>query len=445
MCAWLLALAAVPEQVGLPAVEVVGPWKVRVAAGTVKVRHRAVSLKGPVELAIEPATIVQVSDEKHENLPIYNAQAAPWARGARLSGVITSETTSPDSLVPDSVVFRAAPGESPALVRGRDYDIELQWGTFGRLAGGLPEGTTVYVDYAFGMHRIDSIVVDRDGRVKVLTGEPHVATPKPPRVGAFETAIANVWIPARLEKLGPDNLFPITEPVYVPPKRAIAPAVGLLPKTWDKLTSGKPLHILAWGDSVTAGGEASSVEKRWQNRFVAMLKQRFPKANIKLTTAGWGGRNSDSFLNEPPESEWNFEKAVIARKPDLIVMEFVNDAGLTPEMVEQKYSYLLGRFRAIGAEWAILTPHLVWPPWMGKQTSKIEQDPRPYVAGVRAFAAKHRVALADASLRYCHLVKEGIPYITLMVNSLNHPDDRGHEMFALSLMELFTTSKEDPR
>jgi len=62
------------------------------------------------------------------------------------------------------------------------------------------------------------------------------------------------------------------------------------------------------------------------------------------------------------------------------------------------------------------------------------------VAGLRAFAQKHGVALADASRRYCHLTKEGIPFITLMVNSLNHPDDRGHRLFALSLMELFTTS-----
>ncbi len=430
-----LAILASPFQAAsAPAIEIVGPWTVRVSGGPVKT---------PVEVSIEAATLVQANDEKHENLPLYNAAAAPWARGARLQGVITSETTSPDSLVPDSVVVKAAPGASPALAKGRDYDLEPQWGTFGRLAGGLPEGATVYVDYEFGMHRIDSIVVDREGRVKVLTGEPHVATPKPPRPGYRETAIANVWIPARLKQLGPDNLFPITEPRYAPPHRPKAPAASLLPKTWRKLTGGEPLHVLAWGDSVTAGGEASSVEKRWQNRFVAMLKERFPKAQIKLTTAGWGGRNSDSFLNEPPESEWNFERAVIQRRPDLIVMEFVNDAGFSPEMVEKKYSYLLGRFKAIGAEWAILTPHLVWPPWMGKQTSKLDEDPRPYVVGVRAFAAKHKVALADASLRYCHLVKEGIPYITLMVNSLNHPDDRGHEMFALSLMELFTTSKED--
>jgi len=74
---------------------------------------------------------------------------------------------------------------------------------------------------------------------------------------------------------------------------------------------------------------------------------------------------------------------------------------------------------------------------MNKPNARIEEDPRPYVAGLRQFAAKHNVALADASLRWGHLAKEGIPYETLLVNALNHPDDHGHRLFALSLMELF--------
>lgn len=427
-----------------PAVEVSGAWSIRVGPGAVMVGSRRVELEEAVEVSVMPAFSVKTTDEKHENLPLYNAQAAPWARGSRLAGVITSETTAPDILMPESVAVKAGPGAAAPFVRGRDYELEPQWGTFGRLPNGIPEGAPVFVDYEIGLHRIDAVVIDGEGHVRVVPGQPHNATPKPPETPRGHAAICNLWVPARLSSLGSDNLFPITEPEYIPPIRKTPPASKLLPKTWSKLTRGEPLHVLAWGDSVTAGGEASSVEKRWQNRFVAMLSDRFPKAAIRLTTAGWGGRNSDSFLNEPPGAEFNFDRAVIEPKPDLVVMEFVNDAGLTPEAVETKYSYLLGRFREAGIEWAILTPHLVWPPWMGKTTSKIEDDPRPYVAGVRSFAKKHGVALADASRRYCHLVKQGIPYTTLMVNSLNHPDDRGHEMFALSLMELFTRSEGKP-
>jgi len=72
-----------------------------------------------------------------------------------------------------------------------------------------------------------------------------------------------------------------------------------------------------------------------------------------------------------------------------------------------------------------------------KKERDIDQDPRPYVKGLREFTAKHRIALADASLRYGRLWREGIPYSTLMVNAINHPDVRGMRLFADALMALF--------
>jgi len=168
------------------------------------------------------------------------------------------------------------------------------------------------------------------------------------------------------------------------------------------------------------------------------LRARFPKAKIELVTEAWGGRNTGSFLAEPPGSEHNYGEKVLGAKPDLVVSEFVNDAGLNPEQVEERYAKLLGDFQAIGAEWIILTPHYVRPDWMGLSRERdIDEDPRPYVAGLRQFAAKHAVALAEAARRYGRLWRQGIPYTTLMLNSINHPDARGMSIFADALMELF--------
>jgi hypothetical protein len=66
-----------------------------------------------------------------------------------------------------------------------------------------------------------------------------------------------------------------------------------------------------------------------------------------------------------------------------------------------------------------------------------DQDPRPYVKGLREFAPAHHVALADASLRWGHLWREGIPYTTLFLNAINHQDERGMKLFADALMALF--------
>ena len=67
----------------------------------------------------------------------------------------------------------------------------------------------------------------------------------------------------------------------------------------------------------------------------------------------------------------------------------------------------------------------------------IDADPRPYVAGLRQFAERHHVALADASLRWGRLWRQGIPYNTLHMNTINHPNPFGMQLFADSLMILF--------
>lgn len=221
-----------------------------------------------------------------------------------------------------------------------------------------------------------------------------------------------------------------------PPKRSPTAAEKLTPNAITKLRQGLPIKIMAWGDSVTEGSYLK--QGRWQDQFAARLQSRFPQAKIELITEAWGGRNTSSYLEEPPGSKHNYNETVLAQKPDLIISEFVNDAGFNPEQVEERYSKLLSDFQSIHAEWIILTPHYVRPDWMGLEKMRdCDEDPRPYVKGLRQFAAKHNVALADASLRFGHLWREGIPYNALMVNSINHPNEQGMKLFADALMELF--------
>ncbi|HUR45432.1 MAG TPA: SGNH/GDSL hydrolase family protein, partial [Candidatus Saccharimonadales bacterium] len=311
----------------------------------------------------------------------------------------------------------------------------------GRLANGaISENQPVYASYRHAQLRLDSIVLARDGRILLRSGEPRAAAPVGPQLQDGDRHLANIWLPGLVTKLASAHLFPILETAYpTPPKPNPTIAERLIPGSLQKLREGQPLRILAWGDSVTVGTYVPNPAKeRWQEQFVARLNQRFPKAKIELITEAWGGRNTSSYLGEPPGSEHNYREKVLAVKPDLIVSEFVNDAGLNPKQVEERYSKLLADFQAIGAEWIILTPHYVRPDWMGLNRERdIDDDPRPYVAGLRAFSAKHKVALADAALRYGRLWRQGIPYSTLMLNSINHPDPRGMKIFADALMELF--------
>ena len=142
-------------------------------------------------------------------------------------------------------------------------------------------------------------------------------------------------------------------------------------------------------------------------------------------------------MKSPRGSEHDYVRDVLEPKPDLVVIEFVNDAYLDEAGVAEHYGRILADVRGAGAEVILLTPHLVRPDWMGMDTLKVKEDPRGYVRGLKAFGAANDVAVADASALYCNLWRQGLPYMTLMANAINHPDARGHKLFADALMGLF--------
>jgi len=413
--------------------ETAGDWGVRVEC-----RHAGQTKVG--SFVVGPPDGVEVFNEKIPALPLFNPAVPGWVKGVALEEVRAAECTVIRALDPESLVVRTAPGREGALLeRGRDWEADSEWGTVGRLAGGrIDEGHPVWVSYRAARRRIDSVVRLADGTLELVRGEPQIVLCEPPSIPAGSERLVNVYLPGRIEKLSDANLFPILED-RCPPLPAGQPpqARSRLPETLRRLESGEPLKILAWGDSVTT-------YDRWQTMFVDRLRARYPKADIELVTEAWGGRNTGSYLAEPPGSEHNYQEQVLDRRPHLIVSEFVNDAGMTPADVERQYGRLLADFRGIGAEWIILTPHYVMPEWMGpgfleRGQREIDDDPRPYVAGLKAFVAAHgdHLALADASRRYGRLWRQGIPYLTLMENNINHPNDLGHGIFADALDEVF--------
>ncbi|MBI4904501.1 MAG: SGNH/GDSL hydrolase family protein [Acidobacteria bacterium] len=418
--AWILMACAAVVAAAAPRAEIrlAGDWAVSVKAGDIQ-----------AVVPVPRPEIVTVTEERYATLMEFDAKAAPWRRGTRLAGVIAEECTMQGSLDPASLVVRGFAGR--ALRKGVDYEADLDAGTVGRLPGGaIKADQPVWMSYKYVRQRIDSIVVTADGKVALQMGASHAVLPEPPAVNGER--LANVFLSGRLSALTEDNLFPILEGAYPERTRSAATdAEARLPNALRKLRSGERLKILAWGDSVTTF-------QRWQVMFVNRLKARFPQANIELITEAWGGRNTGSYLKEPPGSVHNYQEKVLAPQPDLIISEFVNDAGLNEQQVEQRYSQLLADFQKIGAEWIVLTPHYVRPDWMKLTRQRdIDDDPRPYVKGLRLFAEKNPVALADASLRYGRLWRQGIPYLTLMENNINHPNMLGHALFADALMALF--------
>lgn len=434
----LVAVFAAPRS--LP-VTIAGDWQVQVSAGEVVSGAEMWILENDATVDIAPAERIAVSGEELPGLPVFNPGAAPFWQGRALPGVFTQECSAAGALEPGSLHLRASQGAVEELTQGVDWQVEPFWGVVGRLEGGaLAEGQPVWADYVHGLCRIDSLALDHGGQVSVIPGTPHINNPRPPELPEGSVRVANIWVPWLLPALTEDNLFPILEEAFPePPVETVTVAERLLPKTMEKLRQGQTVKILAWGDSVTVGTYVPNWEtQRWQEQFVAMLQERFPSADIQLETVAWGGRNTQSFLAEPRGSEYNYQEQVLDKKPDLIVSEFVNDAGFDSAGVEAQYGKLLADFQAIGAEWIILTPHYVRTDWMGLTSQRdIDNDPRAYVQGLREFCPKHGVALADAAARWGRLWRQGIPYMTLEMNTINHPDERGMKLFADAAMALF--------
>ncbi|MDO4574319.1 MAG: SGNH/GDSL hydrolase family protein [Planctomycetia bacterium] len=415
--------------------EVVGDWQVNVTCG-----------EKSQTFAIARPTPVVVENEVYASLPVYRPDGPSWRKGITLRGVSAQECSVENAYVPGSIEIwqyhtnAQQAREGIRAVEGKDFQIYVATGNVGRLEGGiLAADRPVEISYQYYTMRLDSIVRNADGSWGLVPGVPHVANPELAKLEAGQTRLGTVWVVGNIDRLDDTLLFPISEPTAYEP---LFRAEEVLPRTWAKLQNGEEVRVLAWGDSVTACGYIPDAF-RWQQQFVDRLQAQFPKAHVVLISEGWGGRNSDAYRAEPPGSPKNYREKVLAVKPDLIVSEFVNDAGMNEARVALRYGEMLKDFEAAGMEWIICTPHYVRPSWMGLTSLKgIDTDPRPYVKGLRAFAAANRVALADAAFLYGQQYKLGIPYITLMKNNINHPNAYGMGLFADALMAIFQPAVE---
>lgn len=432
------ALVSAPEVPAAIPINVSGPWSVRVGPGSGRFGGRTVAIPEAVKLQVPRPERVRVRDEVHRNLPVFDEKGQVWKRGASLARLVTEECTATGLVVPETVRVKPAPGEVEPFVPDKDVRVDAFWAQVGRIEGGaIAPDQRVFIDYDYIPSRLDSVAVNFDGDVRLVVGTPGIGAMLPPELEPGYVAVANIWISERPDRLSDENLFPIEpDPLTIEPPEPVAER--LLPRTLGKLRAGEDVTIVAWGDSVTAGGGVGDKKDVWyQNQFAARLQARFPRAHITMLTAAWPGGNSAGYMSAPKGGPYDFERDVLAPKPDLVTIEFVNDAYLDVEQTQAHYAKIMERLRSIGAEVILITPHLVRPDWMGVSTLKFDEDPRPYVKGLRKFAKAHNIALADASKLWCRLWRRGIPYVTLEANSINHPDARGHGIFADALMGLF--------
>ena len=137
----------------------------------------------------------------------------------------------------------------------------------------------------------------------------------------------------------------------LPPKGG-AKSMGSLPHVANKLASGEPVVIVAFGSSSTAGYGTTSPEFTYPNRLAAQLRRQYPGANITVLNRGRGGEDA-------PEMMKRLQAEVIDAKPDLVIWQVGTNAVLrnldpteTAKLVEEG----VARIQAAGADLVLVDP-----------------------------------------------------------------------------------------
>ena len=206
----------------------------------------------------------------------------------------------------------------------------------------------------------------------------------------------------------------------LPPKGG-ARKMGSLPHVANKLASGEPVLIIAFGSSSTAGYGSTSPEYTYPNRLAAQLHRHYPSADITVVNRGQGGEDA-------PEMMKRLQTAVIDMKPDLVIWQVGTNAVLrnldpaeTVKLVEEG----IARIQAAGADLVLVDP---------------QYSPR---VNERAESAGKMVSLLNkvAELRHVGIFprfevmrewheKQSIPIDSFVIADGLHMNDWGYACFA---------------
>jgi lysophospholipase L1-like esterase len=201
-----------------------------------------------------------------------------------------------------------------------------------------------------------------------------------------------------------------------------------LPRTLRLLRAKEPVKVIAFGDSITAGGEASRESLRYPNRYAAYLRQAFGDDRVTLENGATGGDTTRNGLAR-------LEEKVLTRHPDLVLVAFgMNDHNIGSVPVDEFAANLRSIVTQIrqktGAEVILLSTFPPNPLW--HYSSHRMGD---YAAATERVAAEMRVPYADVYDVWMDVLKrKDAP--SLLGNNINHPNDYGHGLYLQALKQV---------
>jgi lysophospholipase L1-like esterase len=201
-----------------------------------------------------------------------------------------------------------------------------------------------------------------------------------------------------------------------------AKAMGSLPHVAGKLVAGKPVVIVAFGSSSTAGYGASSPDFNYPNRLAAQLRRQYPTADITVINAGVGGEDA-------PEMMKRLQNEVIDVHPDLVIWQVGTNAvlrnldpGDTAKMVEDGIS----RIQAVGDADVVL----VDPQYSPQVTQRAESASKMVKLLGKVAELRHVGIFPRFEVMRDWHEKQALPIDSFVINDGLHMNDWGYACFA---------------
>ena len=207
---------------------------------------------------------------------------------------------------------------------------------------------------------------------------------------------------------------------------------------------------MAYGDSITAGGDATAPGLIFWERWADALRQKYPRATIETVNGATGGDSTVQGLQRLSEkvlARWDNTSSLRltnayayptgrAQKPDLVLIGFgMNDhnrGGVSPAAFADNLGMMIDRVRAgAGAEIVLFSAFPPNPKWHYGTHNMVA-----YAEATETVARERQCAFADVYNLWQQFAGKKKPE-DLLGNNINHPNDFGHWIYfqALAAMD----------
>ncbi len=197
--------------------------------------------------------------------------------------------------------------------------------------------------------------------------------------------------------------------------------VEKLPRFRGKLARGETVRMIAFGDSITAGGDVSRPGLSFWQRWAGALERRWPHARVDALNGATGGDSTVQGLQR-------LSAKVLQLQPDLVLVGFgMNDHNLGGVPVDQfraNLEEMVRRIRADTQAEVILFSSFPPNPRWHYGSHRMEA----YAAATAAAAQATHCAYADVYTNWQTVVARK-KCEDVLGNNINHPNDFGHGIY----------------